>query len=509
MKNSFSQAMAWLHTWAGLVIGWLLFTIFVGGTIACFDTELDRWMRPDLPLSAPAEPAIDKVMATMDRTERGAHAWYLYLPTQRFPALKGGAYFEEDGRFDVHAYDPATGARLQDTAGGEFFFTLHYNLHAGNIGMYLVGLAGMFMLVALVTGIVIHKRIFKDFFLLRWRGGGQRGWLDGHNVAGVLGLPFHLMIAYSGVAIFVSSYMLAGVQFGYKGDPLAAYGELAPYFHREETHRPATSRAPLGPMIEDARRRLGGQPWLISIEHPGDASNFVNVALDHSRHVAWNWRGANYDGATGAFLGRTQPPSAAYHAYTFLGGLHMVQFGGPGWRWLYFVLGLSGCVMLACGMQVWLEKREKRVREAGIRSGYGLVRALNVAVVAGMPLASVAMLWGNRLIPAGMAERAAQEIRVFCVAWILAAAWACLRLAKGNAWRDLFAATAALCLALPLLSMAVSPQASLLATLPARSWAMALVDLTLLAFGGAYAWLARRAAVPARRPARVGEEALA
>ena len=34
MKNTFSQAMAWLHTWAGLVIGWLLFVIFVGGTIA-------------------------------------------------------------------------------------------------------------------------------------------------------------------------------------------------------------------------------------------------------------------------------------------------------------------------------------------------------------------------------------------------------------------------------------------------------------------------------------------
>lgn len=28
MKEGFRQAMAWLHTWAGLVFGWLLFAIF-------------------------------------------------------------------------------------------------------------------------------------------------------------------------------------------------------------------------------------------------------------------------------------------------------------------------------------------------------------------------------------------------------------------------------------------------------------------------------------------------
>ena len=79
---------------------------------------------------------------------------------------------------------------MPDAAGGDFFFELHYNLHAGNTGMILVGIAGMMMLVALVAGVIIHKRIFRDFFTFRPRAGGQRAWLDGHNLTGVLDYSF-------------------------------------------------------------------------------------------------------------------------------------------------------------------------------------------------------------------------------------------------------------------------------------------------------------------------------
>ena len=45
---------------------------------------------------------------------------------------------------------------------------------------------------------VTHRRIFKDFFTFRPAKGGQRAWLDAHNVTGVLVLPFYLMITFSG-----------------------------------------------------------------------------------------------------------------------------------------------------------------------------------------------------------------------------------------------------------------------------------------------------------------------
>ena len=64
MKDTLSKSMAWLHTWSGLVVGWLLFVIFVGGTIACFDKELDDWAQPWLhDTTLPAQPRFDAAIA--------------------------------------------------------------------------------------------------------------------------------------------------------------------------------------------------------------------------------------------------------------------------------------------------------------------------------------------------------------------------------------------------------------------------------------------------------------
>ena len=74
--------------------------------------------------------------------------------------------------------------------------SFHYTLHGGLPGYWLVGWISMCMLVALISGVVVHKRIFKDFTFRP--GKGQRSWLDAHNATAVLGLPFLFMIGYTG-----------------------------------------------------------------------------------------------------------------------------------------------------------------------------------------------------------------------------------------------------------------------------------------------------------------------
>lgn len=49
MKSGFRQSMAWLHTWTGILVSWLLYFIFVTGTVGYFDSEIDAWMAPELP----------------------------------------------------------------------------------------------------------------------------------------------------------------------------------------------------------------------------------------------------------------------------------------------------------------------------------------------------------------------------------------------------------------------------------------------------------------------------
>ena len=78
-------------------------------------------------------------------------------------------------------------------------------------GRWIVGTCALVMLVALVSGIVTHRRIFADFFTFRRPRRSQRGWLDAHNVFGVLALPFHLMITYTGLVTLAPMYMPWGV----------------------------------------------------------------------------------------------------------------------------------------------------------------------------------------------------------------------------------------------------------------------------------------------------------
>ncbi|MBY0252790.1 MAG: PepSY domain-containing protein, partial [Methylobacterium organophilum] len=48
MRKTFRQSMAWLHAWSGLVVGWVLFAVFVTGTASYYRPEISQWMRPEL-----------------------------------------------------------------------------------------------------------------------------------------------------------------------------------------------------------------------------------------------------------------------------------------------------------------------------------------------------------------------------------------------------------------------------------------------------------------------------
>ncbi len=47
------QSMGWGHTWSGLVLGWLLYAIFLTGTLSFFLDEINQWMWPELHRSVP------------------------------------------------------------------------------------------------------------------------------------------------------------------------------------------------------------------------------------------------------------------------------------------------------------------------------------------------------------------------------------------------------------------------------------------------------------------------
>ncbi|MFD0936293.1 PepSY-associated TM helix domain-containing protein, partial [Methylobacterium trifolii] len=242
MRQGFRQSMAWLHTWSGLVVGWVLFAIFVTGTASYYRTEISRWMRPEL-TAATADPArsADMAAAYLKRQMPDAAGWYVELPRPETPLIEVHWWKSLEGPFHNALLDPATGApsTARATKGGDFLYRFHFELGMPpTVGRWIVGLCALVLLVSLMSGIVTHRRIFADFFTFR-RGARttQRRWLDAHNVVGVLALPFHLMIVYTGLVTLAPMLMPWGL--------VAAYRAEAPRFY-VEAGLMADMRAPAG-----------------------------------------------------------------------------------------------------------------------------------------------------------------------------------------------------------------------------------------------------------------------
>jgi uncharacterized iron-regulated membrane protein len=270
MKEGFRQAMAWLHTWTGLIFGWLLFAIFLTGTLSYFKDEISHWSTPEVQ-SHPLDPVASLALAQRYLQSNAGHAnsWFIRLPSEREPALSVSWRDPNAGgrrgmvRKDL---DAVSGQEVvgRDSRGGEFFYRFHFQLQMPYPwGRWLATFCAFIMLLGLVTGIITHKKIFKEFFTFR-PGKGQRSWLDGHNAIGVLVLPFHLMISYSSLVIFMYMVMPASI--------MASYGDSGDYFNdlfgRDETPALAGVAAPwrhCRAVRQGAGAGAGRAHWL----HPG------------------------------------------------------------------------------------------------------------------------------------------------------------------------------------------------------------------------------------------------
>ncbi len=509
------QSMSWLHTWSGLVLGWLLFAVFYTGTLSYFVDEINVWMKPELHKSVPAALAPEKALATMQRLAPGATVWTLELPGDRTTSVQ--ASWRERGAAQGRAgtkraeLDAATGEVIEprETRGGSFLYRFHFELYAMPRiwGRWIVGIATMVMFVAIVSGVITHKKIFTDFFTFRPRK-GQRSWLDAHNATAVLALPFHIVITFSGLLLLMAMLMPWGVDAVYKGDSQAFFAERrgAPAGGGGASARgDAAARAPVpladvAPMfaLADARWPTQGVGTIV-VQQPGTARATVELREQGGRSLANRGAGERmlFDGRTGERL--DGPPvaqvSSAMAVYNVLTAPHLGRFAGPGMRWLLFLAGVIGTTMAATGMVLWVVKRLPERRKLGrTPRGHRLVEVLNIAAIGGLPVATAAYFWSNRLIPADLAGRADLEIYAFFTIWALCLLHAALRRHRA-AWREQLALAALLFALLPVLNP-LTGGAGLTRSIAQGQWSIAGFDLAMLTFAALHAYAAFKLRTP-------------
>lgn len=514
MRATLRHSMDYLHTWAGLIFSVLLFLVFFMGTLSVFDNEIDRWMLPETRVAQPAKVSFERVaLPHLERLAPDAKFWSVQYPHPREPVMR--VSWIEDEKFITRYVDVNSGDLLREAGskgGTGFFFPFHYSFHIKwmDIGYWLLAIVSVAMMVLLISGVIIHKKIFADFFTFRPGRSIQRATLDVHNASSVLLLPFHFVITLSGLIIFVFIYMKPGMTLLYGNDAGKVVQEASGGITRGPASIPG-KLASVDAMVAQAQELWkGGSIRRIAIRNPKDGNATVDVQRRPLDQVAYDTHAITFDGVTGEVIHR-QTGSTAMSVQRFISGLHMTGFDHWWLRWLYFVMGLISCVMIGTGLLLWVEKRRVRHHKEG-RSGYWVVNAVAVAGSIGLVTATLAMLVANKLLPADLNGRASLEQWIFFGMWLGSLLHA---FARGRdthphadiriAWREQAYGIACLA-ALAVLLNAVVTGDHLLSTLSQRQWAIAGMDLVLLITVLLAAFAIRRLA---QRPETMDKEAAA
>ncbi|MFW1948714.1 PepSY-associated TM helix domain-containing protein [Acinetobacter bereziniae] len=529
------QSMSWLHTWASLILGWLLYAIFLTGTLSFFQSEISVWMKPETHQSVPSSSQLQQTQVALNYLQKNypdAGSWTIQLPNSRQTTTelnirKQGEDLQARRGGERITIDSATGQVIEarDTRGGGFLYRFHFELYGVDRiwARWLVGLATMLMFVAIISGIITHKKIFKDFFTFR-SGKGQRSWLDAHNATAVFALPFHIMITFSGLLLLMFMFMPWGINQVYEdrqeffqemrggvqqnntrnrttenrnetantaqgqtgqaqqtaGNEQRSRGERRAK-HQQEAGQPA-ALTDLAPIIANAQTQWKDNPIAsIQIIAPNTTNASIELRALYAKSVIQ--RGVypvlKFDGVTGKDISddlqarNTSVPMGIYNVVTVL---HEARGLDLTFRWLLFFSGVLGTLMVATGLILWCVKRAPQQQKQGYKSfGYRFVEVMNIAAVIGLPIACAAYFYANRLIPFEVEARLNWEIRAFFIAWLASLIYSAIRPHR-QAWLELLMLATVAYALLPLINFMTGGQA-LWNSIANGQWMIASFDL--------------------------------
>ena len=358
-----------VHLWLSLVLGVVILIVCSSGAALVYRHDIDRALHPALYQVTPGDVGWDAVW----------HAARSRYPNLEDILIRGPVdrrvYQVEigDGLLPRAMHiDPGSGRLLGEhepsrTLAGRLFI-LHFNMFGGDAGHAIVGLAGIVLVVIVVSGVWLWWPPFKRFafgFRVRWRRPAFVLNYDLHRVAGIVSLPLIFAVALTGACLVfygVGSRVVHGL---FLTTPAAAAAQQTVPATTLPTDRLAL------PLSLDGAARLaagllpGSRASSMYVSGPGGAD--VKVWLRSSGDIRPNvgsWH-AWIDRTTGAVTAAMLPAntSVAAHANeTWIIAIHYGTYGGEIVRLVYFAGGLVPVVLFFTGVIHWWVRRRRPQR---------------------------------------------------------------------------------------------------------------------------------------------------
>jgi uncharacterized iron-regulated membrane protein len=264
----------------------------------------------------------------------------------------------DDARQKTIAVDARTAAVLKEPKFDEGFmyvmFKLHVDLFAGLPGKLFLGLMGLLLLVAIVSGVVLYSPFMRklQFGEVRRERSPRVKWLDLHNLLGVVTLAWALVVGATGMINTWADLMIKYWQY----DQLTTL--LAPY----QAQPVPTSLASLQSAVS-AAERLESNKTLSFVAFPG-------TAFSSPHHYGIFMRGDTP--LTARLLkpvladAQTAKVTASVELPWYLTALlisqplHFGDYGGMPMQIIWALLDVMTIVVLGSGLYLWLGRRQGR-----------------------------------------------------------------------------------------------------------------------------------------------------
>ena len=370
MHNSTLRTWSKVHKWSSLVCTVFMLLLCLTGLPLIFHHEIGHLLGTEV--EAPPMPA-DSPRVSLDKVLEVARAQYPERVVQYVsqPEDSTDLWFvtltptpEPTDDFRSVVVDARTGALLAEPRYDQGFMwvmlKLHVDLFAGLAGKLFLGLMGLLLLVAIVSGVVLYGPFMRklDFGTVRSARRPHLKWLDLHNLLGIVTLVWFFVVGGTGMintwADLIIKYwqqdQLATLLAPYKGQPLV----------------PVAERGSLQRSL-DAALKQAPDGTLFFIAFPG-------TAYSSPHHNTFFMRGNEpftsrlpqpvlVDARTAEV---THAPQLPWYLTALLVSqpLHFGDYGGMPMQMLWALLDIASIIVLGSGLYLWLRKERAAKRQA-------------------------------------------------------------------------------------------------------------------------------------------------
>ena len=424
-----------LHTLTGFLAAWLLFIVFFTGTLSYFKEPITAYMlqlpneshsqRNDLPEYA---ELIERMLANLTNDAPNASNWLLYMPEEkRTFAYSQYSQRSPDGNYTNYKvyFDPYTLREIKprgDSAGGDFFFGIHYQLFAvpGMLGMKLVGILALLMLVGLISGLAIHYKKFKKLVSLLPNNGNNVP-LNVHVVTAFWGLPFYIVICVSGLAALAFSFMSMPVKSAFENG-------VGDFFNLTNPSQLITDKrdlkhaqgATMSAILAHAQDAFDGHYIdRIIVKAPMTERSIIRFYGRPINKATHQRRVIGYELATGTQVVDSRKLAQTYpqRVMNTLIGLHAARFSDFFVKSVFALGGIFGCVLLATGSLIFIQKYNASIASPWQQRFYNATKRISIGVYLGLPIATLCYFYANRFNSASNLHQAELEQRIFYISF--------------------------------------------------------------------------------------------